>query len=101
MSLAREVPFRSWQRPGRLLSVPLNGIEILVIAVIIILLFGAKKLPEFGRSLGTGMREFKESLTNGDEQEEAPERIDLRVGATTDSPEVDPSPRRGVNRVSQ
>lgn len=40
------------------------GIEkILLILLIILLLFGAKRLPEFGRSLGKGIREFKGSLS--------------------------------------
>ena len=81
---------------------PLGGAEIIILALVIIFLFGAKKIPEFGRSLGTGMREFKESISGPDErEEEAPERIDVRVGATTDSTELDGSPRRDVERVSQ
>jgi sec-independent protein translocase protein TatA len=40
------------------------GIEkILLLLLIILLLFGAKRLPEFGRSLGKGIREFKGSLS--------------------------------------
>ena len=80
---------------------PLGGAEIVILAVILIFLFGAKKLPEFGRSLGTGMREFKDSLGSSDEREDTPERIDVRVGATTDSTDLDTSPRRDVDRVSQ
>jgi sec-independent protein translocase protein TatA len=39
------------------------GIEkILLILLVVLLLFGAKRLPEFGRSLGKGIREFKGSL---------------------------------------
>ena len=37
--------------------------EILVILFIILLLFGAKKLPELARGLGQGMREFKKATT--------------------------------------
>jgi len=37
--------------------------EIALLVVLAILLFGAKKLPELGRSAGKGMREFKDSVT--------------------------------------
>lgn len=40
-----------------------NPLHIAVLVVILLLLFGARRLPEIGRSLGTGMREFKESVT--------------------------------------
>ena len=40
-----------------------NPIHIAFIVVILLLVFGAKRLPEIGRSLGTGMREFKQSVT--------------------------------------
>ena len=36
--------------------------EILVLLLIVLLLFGAKKLPEIGRSIGEGLREFKKSM---------------------------------------
>jgi sec-independent protein translocase protein TatA len=39
-----------------------NPIHILFLLGILLLIFGAKRLPEMGRSLGTGMRGFKESL---------------------------------------
>jgi sec-independent protein translocase protein TatA len=45
--------------------VPGIGIwEIVLLVVLAILLFGAKKLPNLGRSAGKGMREFKDSVTN-------------------------------------
>src|SRR5271170_3312281 len=40
-----------------------NPLHIAFLVVIVLLLFGAKRLPEIGRSLGTGMREFKQSVT--------------------------------------
>jgi sec-independent protein translocase protein TatA len=40
-----------------------NPLHIIFIVVVLLLLFGAKRLPEIGRSLGTGMREFKQSVT--------------------------------------
>lgn len=37
-------------------------LETLVILIVILLLFGAKRLPEIGRALGEGIKEFKKSL---------------------------------------
>jgi sec-independent protein translocase protein TatA len=39
-----------------------NPIHILFLLILLLLVFGAKRLPEMGRSLGTGMRGFKDSL---------------------------------------
>jgi sec-independent protein translocase protein TatA len=39
--------------------------EILVILLIIILIFGASRLPEIGRGIGKGIRNFKESMREG------------------------------------
>lgn len=52
--------------------------EILVILLVVLLLFGAKRLPEMGQSLGKGIREFKRSLTDMDKSLREPER-DSRV----------------------
>ncbi len=41
----------------------LQPIHLLFLLVLALLLFGAKRLPEIGRSLGVGMREFKDSVT--------------------------------------
>ena len=43
---------------------PLGFNEILIILVIILLLFGAKKIPELMRGLGKGMREFSDAKNN-------------------------------------
>jgi sec-independent protein translocase protein TatA len=40
-----------------------NPLHIAFLVVILLLVFGAKRLPEIGRSLGGGMREFKQSVT--------------------------------------
>jgi len=40
-----------------------NPIHIAFLLVVVLLVFGAKRLPEMGRSLGSGMRGFKESLS--------------------------------------
>ncbi len=40
-----------------------NPLHIAFLVVILLLIFGAKRLPEIGRSLGSGMREFKDSIS--------------------------------------
>ncbi|MGI8921835.1 MAG: Sec-independent protein translocase subunit TatA/TatB [Solirubrobacteraceae bacterium] len=48
-----------------------NPLHIAFLLVIILLVFGAKRLPEMGRSLGAGMREFKDSITGSSHDEPA------------------------------
>jgi sec-independent protein translocase protein TatA len=43
--------------------------ELLILLVVLLLVFGASRLPEMGRSLGKGMREFKDAVTNADDDE--------------------------------
>ena len=43
--------------------------ELIVLGLVVLLVFGPKRLPEMGRSLGRGMREFKDSVT-GDHKDE-------------------------------
>jgi sec-independent protein translocase protein TatA len=64
------------------------GIEkILLLLLIILLLFGAKRLPEFGRSLGKGIREFKGSLSGvKDAINEAPQQDKVKEGGDTNPP---------------
>ena len=42
---------------------PFGFWEILIIMALLLLVFGARRLPEMGRSLGSGMREFKDAVT--------------------------------------
>lgn len=41
--------------------------EVLILLLVALLLFGPKRLPEMGRSLGKGLREFKDSVTGKDD----------------------------------
>jgi sec-independent protein translocase protein TatA len=41
----------------------IGPMELIVVLVIALIVFGPKKLPDLGRSLGSGMREFKNSIT--------------------------------------
>jgi sec-independent protein translocase protein TatA len=40
-----------------------NPLHIAFLLIVLLLVFGAKRLPEIGRSVGTGMREFKDSIS--------------------------------------
>jgi len=44
--------------------------EIAILLVVVLLVFGPKRLPEMGKSLGRGMREFKNSITGKDDKDE-------------------------------
>lgn len=44
--------------------------ELIVVLVIALIVLGPKKLPDFGRSLGNGMREFKESITGDSKRDD-------------------------------
>ncbi len=52
--------------------------EILIIMLVVLLVFGAKRLPEVGASIGKGIREFKRSITDTNdaitEKDDAPPR---------------------------
>lgn len=48
--------------------------EILIILVILLLVFGARRLPEVGSSLGKGIRTFKSALLGEDEKSEAEDK---------------------------
>ena len=47
---------------------------LIVILIVALLVFGPKRLPEIGRSLGKGMREFKDSVTGEEKKPELPPR---------------------------
>ncbi len=74
---------------------PLGWPEIIIILVVLLLLFGAKRLPEMGRSLGRGMREFKDAVTTSEpEQKEvttAPTPAPVTQASTTEAPAQAPA----------
>ena len=58
-----------------LLQLPLLGIigmqEILIIAIVVLVLFGGRKIPELMRGLGSGIKSFKEGMKDGMPDEDA------------------------------
>lgn len=45
--------------------------DVLIVLLVVVLFFGPKRLPQLGRSLGQGFREFKDGITGGHKEEEA------------------------------
>ena len=76
--------------------------EMIFIFLIVLLLFGAKRLPEIGSSLGKGIREFKSSVSEIEREIKTPER---QIHRTTAPPEPvgddDGEPRRLSDGVQQ
>jgi sec-independent protein translocase protein TatA len=56
--------------------------EIILLLLLALLLFGAKRLPEIGRSMGKGLREFKESVSAKDDDDDEPAELPVQ---TTDA----------------
>lgn len=65
--------------------------DVIVVLVVVLLIFGPKRLPQLGRGLGQGMREFKDGITGGskDSDEEQPA---LEPGSQSQAAEPAPNP---------
>lgn len=72
--------------------------EILIILLIVLLVFGAKRLPEMGASLGKGIREFKKSLTEVKQNIESGDDEGPPSGRRLDAP---PTAEREPKKLSQ
>ena len=81
---------------------PIGIPELIIVLVILLVIFGPKRLPGLGRSLGSGMREFKDSIS-GDSKgsdDEADERPALEPApvATTTTPAT-PAPAQAATEA--
>jgi sec-independent protein translocase protein TatA len=87
--------------------------DLIVVLVIVLLIFGPKRLPGLGKSLGSGLREFKDSITGNSEDEEEAERPEIArtsaspvagSGGTVENRQAEPAPaqpaRESVERSS-
>jgi sec-independent protein translocase protein TatA len=76
--------------------------ELIILLVIVLIIFGPKKLPQLGRSLGGGLREFKNSVSgkggNDDDDEpeviEGPDRSNVTTAAAADDEETETARRQ-------
>ena len=53
----------------------IGPMELVVVLVIALLVLGPKRLPDAGRSLGRGLREFKDAIAPGRDEEDPPQRV--------------------------
>jgi sec-independent protein translocase protein TatA len=64
--------------------------DALIVLLVVLLFFGPKRLPALGKSLGEGMREFKDSITGHSEPDEESERPALTPAATGEPAATEP-----------
>ena len=65
--------------------------ELMIVLAIALIVLGPKKLPEVGRSLGRGLREFKDSISGVTKDEDEDEARRLQAAET--KPEPEPAPK--------
>jgi sec-independent protein translocase protein TatA len=66
-------------------------LEIAVVLVIVLIIFGPKRLPELGQSMGRGIREFKSSLS-GEKDNDSPEENHRELEASQQAEASPPQP---------
>jgi sec-independent protein translocase protein TatA len=80
----------------------IGPMELIIVLVIVLLIFGPKRLPGLGKQLGSGMREFKDSISgkddkddDGDEAPAPPAKQRHEVEAALGRPEGEQAPLEG------
>ena len=64
----------------------IGPLEIVVILIIALIVFGPKRLPELGRSMGKGIREFKNSLTSDKDDDDDVRELERSRAAAEERP---------------
>ena len=72
---------------------------LVIILIVLLVIFGPKRLPEMGRSLGKGMREFKDSVSGKDDDEAVHHRLAQEL-PPAEEPPVAPQPQAREREVS-
>lgn len=74
----------------------IGPLELAILLVIVLLIFGPKRLPGLGKQLGSGMREFKESITGKDKDDEDDDSAERAFGGEPQQRAVDAAPTAQV-----
>jgi sec-independent protein translocase protein TatA len=76
----------------------IGPLEIVLVIVVLLIIFGPKRLPSLGKSLGTGMREFKDSITGDDKHDDETDAAGRPVltQAQADAPAAAPQPHEAT-----
>ena len=69
---------------------PIGTPEVIIVLVIALIILGPKKLPQLGRSLGSGMREFKDSISGGSKHDDDDDDA-AEITAAADKPADKPA----------
>ena len=65
----------------------IGPLELAIVLLIVLVVFGPKRLPSLGRQLGSGMREFKDSITGRDRGDDDPQsQIEAHKARTSSAP---------------
>jgi sec-independent protein translocase protein TatA len=71
--------------------------ELIIVLVIVLLIFGPKRLPGMGKALGSGLREFKDSIAGKDKDDEDEERPTLTAADGEAASKAKPAERASVD----
>jgi sec-independent protein translocase protein TatA len=72
---------------------PIGLPELGIVLLVVLIIFGPKRLPQMGRSLGSGMREFKDGITgksSPDEEDEPERQPEITAAQSSEEPAVAP-----------
>lgn len=70
----------------------IGPLELAIVVIIALVIFGPKRLPELGRSLGDGMREFKSSITGDHKDDDEDDPPEIENGVEEPPVEAEPTP---------
>jgi sec-independent protein translocase protein TatA len=65
----------------------IGPLELAIVLIIALVIFGPKRLPDLGKSLGKGMREFKDSLSGENDDDDEEEQAKLEAAASQPQPD--------------
>jgi sec-independent protein translocase protein TatA len=81
----------------------IGPLEVAIVAIIALIIFGPKRLPELGKSLGDGMREFKASISgenDDDDEDDEDDLPQLENGVEEDDDEEEAADEKGADERS-